>query len=149
MEPRRVCGKADSSRHRFRGDVLYSVVEFPEGYRLVAMNQRGEVTHITDTEGATQIVRGNYDAVGDLVGNTVVVAADSIPRGRVERTDESGEFAYGGELRLEAMFEITKGFGVRLGSEMIMFADGIGRGRTKVDDHFRLMGFSLGFAFNR
>jgi hypothetical protein len=108
-----------------------------------------ERTRIYDTEGVAEVVRGNYDAIGDLAGTTVVIDTTVLPSGQVEETDESGEFAYGGELRLETAFELTKKFAVRAGAEVIIFADGVGRGLVDTDDHFRLMGFSLGFAFNR
>jgi hypothetical protein len=95
----------------------------------------------------TQTITGTYDANGVLQNITL---GDVVPTSTADEfTDESGRFAFGGELRLETMFEITKGFALRGAAEMIVFADGIGRGFTGTTESFSLLGFTFGFALNR
>lgn len=63
--------------------------------------------------------------------------------------DVNNTFVYGGEVNLQAAFEVTQGFAITFGGEIIAFADGIGRGVAGIDDSLVLTGFSLGFNFNR
>jgi hypothetical protein len=63
--------------------------------------------------------------------------------------DSNNTFVYGGELNLQLAFEITQGFAVNVGGEVIAFADGIGRGPEGVDDSLLLTGLTFGFTINR
>ncbi len=98
-------------------------------------------------EFTRQDLTGTYDANGALQ-NIVTTELDPISA-QTTRTDESGRFVWGGELRLETMFEVTKGFALRGAADILVFADGIGRGAFRTDDNFALTGFTFGVAFNR
>ncbi len=63
--------------------------------------------------------------------------------------DQSNEFVYGGEFHLESTFEVTRGFALRAGLEVIVFGDGIGRGLVDTSDSLVLTGYSMGFSLNR
>lgn len=64
-------------------------------------------------------------------------------------TETNNTLAYGGELNLELAFEVTQGFALTAGAEVLAIGDGIGRGFNGVDDSLVMSGFSFGFTFNR
>ena len=66
-----------------------------------------------------------------------------------QHVEQSNTFVYGGEFHLDVAFEVTQGFAINVGGQVIAFADGIGRGLEGTDDSLLLSGVSLGFTFNR
>ena len=86
------------------------------------------------------------------VGPTIAPAGNGvipIDFRHTQETETNNTFAYGGELNLELAFEVTRGFAVTAGAEIIAIGDGIGRGFNGVDDSLVMSGFSFGFNFNR
>ena len=63
--------------------------------------------------------------------------------------ETANTFVYGGELNLGLDFEVTQGFALNFGAEILAFADGVGRGNEGHDDSLVMAGFSLGFSLNR
>ena len=61
------------------------------------------------------------------------------------------EFVVGGELRLEAAYEITRDFNMKMGFNVLNFGQGIGRGNDINVNNDRLLsyGFSFGITLNR
>ena len=61
------------------------------------------------------------------------------------------EFVFGGEIRADAAFEITRDVSIQIGFNMMEFARGIGRGRTlgANNEHVGIYGVSGGFIVNR
>lgn len=90
-----------------------------------------------------------YNAAGQLT--TVATLNATILQDASQNTTftSSNNIVYGGELNLDASFEITQGFAVTLGGEVIAFGDGVGRGVTGNDDSLVMAGFSFGFTVNR
>ncbi len=88
-------------------------------------------------------VNTNIAAVNSVNG---VVILDSR---QTHTTESHNTFAYGGELNLELAFEVTQGFAITAGAEVIAIGDGVGRGFESVDDSLVMSGFSLGFTYNR
>jgi hypothetical protein len=128
--------------------------QWHRGRWLVSSDLRGFVFHnfrdrdrIISEEINQQTITATYDANGVL--QNVALGDVNVSSTKDDLTDESGRFAFGGELRLESMFEITQGFALRGAAEMIVFADGIGRGFTGTSETFALLGFTFGFALNR
>ena len=90
-----------------------------------------------------------YDAAGQL---TTVAPLNGVVTQEHDQTnnyDSHNTFVYGGELNVQAAFEITKGFALTAGGEIIVLGDGVGRGRTRYDDSLVMSGFSFGFTMNR
>lgn len=104
---------------------------------------------IGDNEIQQQDFTATYNAAGNIVGNPAAVG------GVLQVTDQNttyeshNTFVYGGELNVQAAFEITNGFAAVMSSEMMALGDGIGRGYTGTDDSLVLLGFSFGFTINR
>ena len=94
-------------------------------------------------------VLGTYDANGNLT--TQAQVATSLQQFQTTTTeyDQSNEFVYGGALNLESTFELTRGFALRSGLEIIAFGDGIGRGLVTTNESLVLAGWSFGFSLNR
>ena len=63
----------------------------------------------------------------------------------------NNEFVWGGELRAEAAYEITRDFNLRLGFNVLNYGQGVGRGNDIDVNNDRLLsyGFSFGFTLNR
>lgn len=70
------------------------------------------------------------------------------------RTDtflHADEFVYGGEVRAEASYELTRDINLRFGAVFIDFANGIGRGNIMLnnDQDVQMAGVTFGFTVNR
>lgn len=103
-----------------------------------------------DNETQQEPFAATYDAAGNLTGFGQVAGAPVVQDFNQQFTTESNNtFVYGGELNLQAAFELTQGFAVTFGGEILAFADGIGRGLEGVDDSLVMTGFTLGFTLNR
>lgn len=84
-------------------------------------------------------------------------ALTAIANGPLESTvtvlddnDVKNRFVWGGELRIDVGFDITKKFSIELGGVFLAFADGIGRGNESlIGESFISGGATLGFAINR
>ncbi len=69
--------------------------------------------------------------------------------------DHEAEFVFGGEVRAEAAYEITRDVAVRFGAEIIHFGRGVGRGfgrngiYTPSDEDVTAFGLTFGFVVNR
>ena len=61
------------------------------------------------------------------------------------------EFVFGGEIRADAAFEITRDVSVQFGFNFIELGRGVGRGRTLAanDEDVTIFGFNGGFVINR
>jgi hypothetical protein len=61
------------------------------------------------------------------------------------------EFVFGGEIRAEAAYEVTRDISLRFGMEFLDLAQGIGRGRNpeQNDEDVQLFGLTVGFTVNR
>ena len=71
---------------------------------------------------------------------------------KVVHTYMSGnEFVFGGEIRAEAAYEVTRDISLRFGMEFLDLAQGIGRGRNpeQNDEDVQLFGLTFGFTVNR
>ncbi len=130
-----------------------------------AMNNFSQSTAVVTTQTTEQVQIANYDIFGARVdiqnqGDPVI---DIEPRGVVTKT--ANRFVWGGELRLNAGFDITKKFSIEVGGHFMAFADGIGRGQgyptlnspeqdvpTEGQNRggaFTTAGATLGFSINR
>ena len=104
----------------------------------------------TDNEIQREPFVANYNGDGELTGFGQIAGTAVVQDfQQITTHDTNNTFVYGGELHLEAAFELTQGFAITLGGEIIAFADGIGRGIEGVDDSLVMTGFSLGFTLNR
>ena len=100
-------------------------------------------------ETQSQDWQATYDANGNLTDPNPL-NGDILQLFDQDHIYESNNtFVYGGELNVDVAFEVTQGFAINVGGEIIAFADGIGRGVSGVDDSLVLSGFSFGFTFNR
>lgn len=90
---------------------------------------------------------GNYDDDGNLEDITVgdVLLAEV----RELTGEDRNVFTYGGELRLEAIFDLTRNFALSGGLEVLVLADGVGRGTVTSDEAFMLGGATVGLTINR
>ena len=63
----------------------------------------------------------------------------------------NSEFVFGGEIRAEAAYEVTRDISLRFGMEFLDMAQGIGRGRNpeQNDEDVQLFGLTFGFTVNR
>jgi len=63
----------------------------------------------------------------------------------------NSEFVFGGEIRAEAAYEVTRDISLRFGMEFLDLAQGIGRGRNpnQTDEDVQLFGLTFGFTVNR
>lgn len=103
---------------------------------------------IGDNELQAQNFAGTYDANGQLAG----VAESGLELqsfGQDQSYDTANTFVYGGELDLQLSFDVTKGFALTLGGQVIAFGDGVGRGMSSTDDSLVMTGVTAGFAINR
>ncbi|HJN10677.1 MAG TPA: hypothetical protein QF564_18470 [Pirellulaceae bacterium] len=75
----------------------------------------------------------------------------SVTRDRQNTTGNGTEFVFGGEIRADAAFEITRDVSIQLGFNFMEIARGIGRGRTLQanDEDVTIFGFNGGFIVNR
>lgn len=103
---------------------------------------------IANNETQSQGFIATYDAVGDLAGIANPVAPLQLTD-QDHIYDENNTFVYGGEVNIQAAFEVTQGLAITFGGEIIAFGDGVGRGPTGVDDSLVLTGFNVGFTVNR
>lgn len=102
---------------------------------------------ISDNQEQTENFLATYDATGLTgVASTGVLIQES---SQDQTFDSNNTFVYGGELNLQLAFEVTQGFSINVGGEIIAFADGVGRGPEGVDDSLLLTGLTMGFSFNR
>ncbi|WP_425616059.1 BBP7 family outer membrane beta-barrel protein [Anatilimnocola sp. NA78] len=72
-------------------------------------------------------------------------------RNRARSFDRSDEFVWGGELRSEAAYTLTRDISFRFGLALISMADGVGRGndiRDNTEDLF-MAGLTFGVTLNR
>ena len=108
---------------------------------------------ITDNETQSQTFVATYG--GDNGSGEGTLTGVATPGDLLQLFDQnhtnatSNTFVYGGELHLETAFEVTQGFALTFGAEIIAFADGIGRGATGTDDSVVMTGVSAGFTLNR
>ncbi len=120
--------------------------------RGLLFQNRRQRERFSQNEIQSQDFTGTYGADG-LGGGILNAVATSGPLTQYQSQttvyDSSTHFVYGGELNLETTFEVTRGFALRAGAEIIAFADGVGRGITATDDSVVLAGFSIGFSLNR
>ncbi|WP_254512940.1 BBP7 family outer membrane beta-barrel protein [Anatilimnocola floriformis] len=84
---------------------------------------------------------------GDANGTDVVYEL----RNRARAFDRSDEFTWGGEVRVEAAYALTRDIGFRFGLTVMNFADGIGRGNDIRDntEGLTMAGLNIGFEINR
>ena len=63
----------------------------------------------------------------------------------------AGEFVFGGEIRADAAFEITRDVSIQMGVNFLEFGRGVGRGRTLQanDEDLTIVGFNGGVIINR
>ena len=103
---------------------------------------------IASNETQSQTLFAVYDAAGDITAiNTPTAPLQLTDQDHIY--DDNNTFVYGGEVNLQAAFEVTQGLAITFGGEIIAFGDGVGRGPTGVDDSLVLTGFNLGFTVNR
>lgn len=88
-----------------------------------------------------------YDANGVL--QAVNTGAVTSSQQTVLFGNDENRFVWGGELRLEATFDVTTVFALRFGMEVLALADGVGRGVTSTDEMFTAAGLTAGFTLNR
>ena len=90
-----------------------------------------------------------FDANGVLTG--VAEAGNSLVQetSQEHTFDSHDTFVYGGELNVDLAFELTQGFAVNVGGEIIYLADGIGRGPINQSESLLLTGLTFGFTLNR
>ena len=72
-------------------------------------------------------------------------------RNKARAFDRSDEFVWGGELRVDATYALTRDIGFRFGLSLMSMADGVGRGndiRDNTEDVF-MAGTTFGFVINR
>ena len=116
-----------------RGFAFHNFVERTRDFRIEGYSR--DVFALYDENGTLTAI-----ANGPLTGNIEVA----------EVNDVKNRFTWGGELRLNLGFDITKKFSIELGGMFLAFADGIGRGDLFNDGQsFISGGASLGFAINR
>jgi hypothetical protein len=65
--------------------------------------------------------------------------------------ENAEEFVFGGEVKVEASYELTRDINLRFGGTFIDLAKGIGRGNTFNDNlqSVQMAGFTFGFTYNR
>ena len=82
-------------------------------------------------------------------------AIDDLPTSiRVQRQSDgasANEFVWGGEARINAAFQVTRDFALRVGFDCVYFGQGIGRGYTVADnsEDLLLFGVNFGATLNR
>ena len=86
---------------------------------------------------------------GGVLGNIVATGPLLQYESEFNEYDSSNHFVYGGEANIDATFEVTQGFALRAGLQIIAFADGVGRGFFATDDSVVLAGYTFGFSLNR
>lgn len=97
----------------------------------------------------------NYHQNRQTVTTQVEVGTENeVDTERVERLDTYAyetEFVVGGELRVEAAYELTRDFSLRFGFEFLDFGRGIGRGNfiSANDEDLQAFGFTFGATLNR
>lgn len=98
-----------------------------------------------------EAVQATYDANGDLAAIADVAGGGTLTlvNNQENNFESHNTFVYGGEFHIDAAFELTQGFALTLGGEIIWFADGVGRGHSGVDDSLVLAGITAGFTLNR
>lgn len=104
-------------------------------------------TYDTLVESNEQIILATYDAAGVLTSTADGDLLTDTNRQQVGA--DYGRFVYGGELRADLGFEITKMFEVHVGAELLVLGDGVARGYFDTDQPFTAGGVTLGFAINR
>jgi len=114
---------------------------------LMFWNHQVKETRATNEEQFENITT-TYDAAGILqsINETGTVIEES---SQTHTFDTNNTFVYGGELNLNLAFEVTQGFALNVGGEILAFADGIGRGPTGTDDSLLMTGLTFGFTLNR
>lgn len=72
-------------------------------------------------------------------------------RNKARAFDRSDEFVWGGEVRCEASYALTRDIGLRFGMSVFDMADGVGRGNDIRDntEGVVMAGVNLGFEINR
>ncbi len=89
-----------------------------------------------------------YSADGFLNDTAPEATNTEITKNEINVIDN--RFVWGGELRLDLGFDITKKFSIELGGVFMAFADGVGRGDEEHEGQsFVTGGATLGFAINR
>lgn len=87
-----------------------------------------------------------YDDDGNLDDVTIGGVASSETRELIGTNHN--RFVYGGELRMEAIFDLTRNFALTSGFELLVLADGLGRGIFTTDEAFLMGGATFGFTIN-
>jgi hypothetical protein len=84
---------------------------------------------------------------GDINGTDVIYEI----KNKARAFDRSDEFVWGGEVRCEASYALTRDIGFRFGLTVFDMADGIGRGNDIRDntEGVVMAGFNFGFEVNR
>jgi hypothetical protein len=116
--------------------------------RGFAFHNFAERTIRARVEGNDRTVFALYDENGALtaIANGPLTGTLEV----AETNDIKNRFSWGGELRLDLGFDITKKFSIELGGVFLAFADGIGRGDLENEGQsFISGGATLGFAINR
>ena len=93
----------------------------------------------------------NNTATYDATGLTGIAQSNLLQESTQTQTfDSQDSLVYGGEWNLDLSFDITQGFALNVGGEIIFFADGIGRGADIENQESLLMtGLTFGFTVNR
>jgi hypothetical protein len=104
---------------------------------------------IASNEEQSENFTATYDATAVLTG-VAESGASLVQESTQEHTFDSHDtFVYGGELNVDLAFELTQGFAVNVGGEIIYLADGIGRGPINQSESLLLTGLTFGFTLNR
>lgn len=131
-----------------------------------ALNNFSQSTAIVATQSTEQVQIATYEPLTGArteIQNQGDPIIEVEPRGVVTKT--ANRFTWGGELRLNAGFDITEKFSIEVGGHFMAFAGGIGRGQgyhrlnrpeEEVPKHganeggpFSTAGATLGFSINR
>ena len=99
-------------------------------------------TLLNETVNATEFIPADLETIGEVVGPDVI-------RDRSYR--QRSMFVWGGEVRAEAAYELTRDISLRFGMVFFDLGQGIGRGNTLQDNNqdVQLAGVTFGFTINR
>jgi hypothetical protein len=97
-------------------------------------------------ETNTRVDLATYDDDGNL--EDIIIGGVTLSEDRVLSGQNENHFVWGGELRVEAAYDVTRHVAIVGGLETLVLADGVGRGAIFSSEAFTLVGGTLGISIN-
>ncbi len=111
------------------------------GRWILSAELRGFIFHNFQFVSSTTTTTSQVDT--NLMGNIVTMTNVT------QFSFDEGHAVYGGEIRAEVAYELTRNSALRFGLDFTSFMDGIGRGGLSSDEDYTLVALSFGLTVNR